>query len=160
MMSSTPAQEWVLLAYRLPREPSTPRIAVWRKLERLGVARLLDSLVALPRDRQTQEQFEWLAEEITEAGGEATIWFAVPGSRSQQRDLSTAMAQRVAEEYRDLIRSIAEARRETPAVRRRALGRLQREVRAIEGRDYFPPPERERARRALQQLTSAVDLPA
>ena len=158
-MSSTPAQEWVLLAYRLPREPSTPRIAVWRKLARLGVARLLDSLVALPRDRQTQEHFEWLAEEITEAGGEATIWFAVPGSRSQQRDLSTAMAQRVAEEYRDLIRSIAEARRDTPALRRRALGRLRRELRAIEGRDYFPPREGERARRALQQLVSAVDLP-
>jgi hypothetical protein len=27
---------WVLLSYRLPREPSTPRIGVWRKLERLG----------------------------------------------------------------------------------------------------------------------------
>ena len=25
-------QRWVLLAYRLPREPSTPRIALWRKL--------------------------------------------------------------------------------------------------------------------------------
>src|SRR4051794_9204915 len=26
---------WVLLAYRLPREPSTPRIALWRKLRAL-----------------------------------------------------------------------------------------------------------------------------
>jgi hypothetical protein len=159
-MSSTPPHEWVLLAYRLPREPSTPRIAVWRKLERLGVARLLDSLVALPRDRQTQEQFEWLAEEITEAGGEATIWFAAPGSRAQQRDLVSAMTQRIAEEYRDLIRSIAEAKKEAPGIRRRALGRLQRELRTIEARDYFPPPERERARRALQQLASTAELPA
>src|SRR5258708_1839751 len=30
--------QWVFLAYRLPREPSTPRIAVWRKLRRLGIA--------------------------------------------------------------------------------------------------------------------------
>src|SRR4051794_2516342 len=29
-------EEWVLLAYRLPRVPSTPRSAVWRKLKRLG----------------------------------------------------------------------------------------------------------------------------
>jgi hypothetical protein len=160
MMSATPPHEWVLLAYRLPREPSTPRIAVWRRLERLGVARLLDSLVALPRDRQTQEQFEWLAEEITDAGGEATIWFAAPGSRAQQRDLAAAMAQRIAEEYRDLIQSIAEAKKETPGIRRRALGRLQRELHTIEARDYFPPPERERARRALQQLASTADQPA
>ena len=27
--------EWVLLSYRIPREPSTPRITVWRKLERV-----------------------------------------------------------------------------------------------------------------------------
>src|SRR6266508_2543318 len=27
---------WVLLVYRLPRDPSTPRSALWRKLRRLG----------------------------------------------------------------------------------------------------------------------------
>jgi len=27
------ARRWVLLAYRMPREPSTPRIALWRRLE-------------------------------------------------------------------------------------------------------------------------------
>ena len=40
-----PAGRWVLLSYRIPREPSQPQIAVWRKLERLGVARLGDGLV-------------------------------------------------------------------------------------------------------------------
>jgi hypothetical protein len=29
---------WVLLSYRMPREPSTPRITIWRKLKRLGIA--------------------------------------------------------------------------------------------------------------------------
>ena len=69
-----PRLEWVLLAYRLPREPSTPRIAVWRKLRRLGVAQVLDGLVALPADARTQEQLEWVADEIVDAGGEATLW--------------------------------------------------------------------------------------
>ena len=36
---------WVQLAYRLPREPSAPRLAVWRRLRGLGVAQLLDGLV-------------------------------------------------------------------------------------------------------------------
>ena len=58
---------WVLLAYRLPREPSNPRVGVWRKLERLGVARLGDGLVALPADARTREQVDWLAEEIGRA---------------------------------------------------------------------------------------------
>jgi len=49
---------WVLLVYRMPREPSTPRIAIWRKLKQLGVAQLADGLVALPRDERTQEHLE------------------------------------------------------------------------------------------------------
>jgi len=68
--------EWVLLSYRIPREPSTPRIAVWRKLKRLGVAQIGDGLAALPADARTLEQFEWLAEEIDEAGGSSTLWRA------------------------------------------------------------------------------------
>src|SRR3954470_927631 len=84
--------EWVLLSYRLPREPSTPRIAVWRKLKRLGVAQLSDGLVALPADARTREHLEWIADEVTEAGGTAAIWLARPASRSHERDLAAQMA--------------------------------------------------------------------
>ena len=72
------AEDWVLLAYRLPRVPSTPRSAVWRKLKRLGVAQLGDGLVALPADPRTREQLEWIAEEVTDHGGEATLWLGRP----------------------------------------------------------------------------------
>ncbi len=63
-----PIGEWVLFAYRLPREPSTPRIALWRALRRLGVVQLLDGLVALPADSRTREQMEWLADGVLEGG--------------------------------------------------------------------------------------------
>ena len=65
------SSDWVLLAYRLPREPSTPRIALWRALRRLGAAQLTDGVVALPEDSRTREQIEWLADGVIEAGGEA-----------------------------------------------------------------------------------------
>src|SRR5260370_5294584 len=68
------AIEWLLLSYRMPREPSTPRITVWRKLARLGVAKLGDGLVALPADARSQERLEWIADEVIEAAGEATLW--------------------------------------------------------------------------------------
>ena len=51
-MEGTPG--WVLLTYHLPREPSTPRITLWRKLNRLGVAKISDGLVALPLDSRTR----------------------------------------------------------------------------------------------------------
>src|ERR687886_243276 len=84
-------REWVLLAYRLPREPSTPRIALWRALRRLGAAQLLDGLVALPADSRTREQLEWLADGVVEAGGGGAGWLAEPSSAAQERALAERM---------------------------------------------------------------------
>ena len=136
--------EWVFLAYRLPREPSTPRIALWRKLRRLGAVHVLDGLVALPLDARTREQLEWAADEVVEAGGEATVWLARAASAAQERDLVTRMATAVAEEYRALIADAG-----TAVSDKRTLARLRRELRAIRSRDFFPPPEAEQARQAV-----------
>src|SRR6266511_2210580 len=60
-IASSGPGEWVLLWYRMPREPSTPRIAIWRKLKRLGVAQLGDGLITLPADARTRGQLDWIA---------------------------------------------------------------------------------------------------
>jgi hypothetical protein len=52
---------------------SALRIAIWRKLKRLGVAQLGDGLVGLPADARIREQLEWMAEDVTEAGGSAGV---------------------------------------------------------------------------------------
>jgi hypothetical protein len=150
---------WVLLAYRLPREPSTPRSALWRKLRRLGAVQVLDGLVALPLDARTREQLEWLAEEVVEAGGEATIWIGELASAAQERELAARMAEAVAADYRSLLDDAEAARLEAPGSRRRTLARLRRELRRIRARDYFPPQERELAQRALAELTAVVEEP-
>src|SRR5260221_12095022 len=76
---------WVLLAYRLPHEPSTPRIAVWRQLRHLGVGHVSDGVVALPLDARTRERLEWLAGTRVEHRGQATNCLAVPGTAAQER---------------------------------------------------------------------------
>jgi hypothetical protein len=150
---------WVLLAYRLPREPSTPRITLWRKLRRLGAAQVLDGLAALPLDARNREQLEWLADEVVDAGGEATIWVGELGSAAQERELASRMAEAVAADYRTLIEEAAVAREQAPGKRRRTLGRLRRELRRIRSRDYFPPPERELAQRTLEELAALIEEP-
>jgi len=149
----------VLLAYRLPREPSTPRSALWRKLRRLGAAQLLDGLAALPLDARNREQLEWLADEVVEAGGEATIWVGELGSAAQERELARRMAEGVAADYRLLIDEVDTARGQPLGQRRRTLGRLRRELRRIRARDYFPPPERELAQQALAELAALIEEP-
>jgi hypothetical protein len=147
----------VLLAYRLPREPSTPRIAMWRKLKRLGAAQLLDGLVALPLDSRTREQLEWLADEVIDAGGEATIWVGELGSAAQERELAVRMHEAVAGEYRAVVADAERLLSLPPGQRRRSLARLRRELRRIRARDYFPPPERERAQEAVERLAVSLE---
>lgn len=149
----------MLLAYRLPREPSTPRSALWRKLRRLGVVQVLDGLAALPLDARNREQLEWLAEEAVEAGGEATIWVGELGSSAQERELAARMAEAVAVDYRALIEQAAAAREQPAGQRQRTLKRLRRELRRIRARDYFPPLERELAQQALEELAALVEEP-
>jgi Protein ChrB, N-terminal len=155
--SKPPRAQWVLLAYRLPREPSTPRIAIWRKLRRLGAAQLLDGLVALPLDSRNREQLEWLAGEIVEAHGEATLWVGELASRAQERELVARMATTVGAEYAALIADAEQVTEQAPGSRRRSLARLRRELRRIRARDYFPPPEREQAQQAIEALAQVVE---
>jgi uncharacterized protein YdbL (DUF1318 family) len=142
--------EWVLLSYRMPREPSTPRIALWRKLKRLGVAQLSDGLVALPADARTREQLEWIADEAIEAGGTASIWLARPATHAQERELATAMAAARAAEYQAVIDQATQAAGTASAAS--VVRRLRAELRRIDRRDFFPPLERDRAHAAVRAL--------
>jgi hypothetical protein len=154
MVEGMSGTEWVLLAYRLPREPSTPRIAVWRKLRRLGALQLVDGLVGLPADAASVEAFDWLADEILEAGGEAWTWTARPGSKQQGDALRERLSGAVADEYRALIAEAAD----TPSdLSRRGLERIRRELHSIERRDRFNARERELARRAVEHLAVALE---
>jgi hypothetical protein len=148
---------WVLLSYRVPREPSTPRIAVWRTLRRLGVARLNDGLVTLPADARTREQLEWLAEEVVQAGGEAAIWLAEPGTRAQRRQLIEQMRRASGEQYRTLVALARQARSGVPGSQRRKLVMMRREMRAVTRRDYFAAPERAQAVRAIEALATHLE---
>ncbi|SNS20731.1 hypothetical protein SAMN04488107_1692 [Geodermatophilus saharensis] len=151
--------EWVLLSYRLPREPSGPRTTLWRRLRRLGVAQLGDGVVALPADARTRESLEWLADDVLAAGGSAGVWLARPAGTAQERELAAGMAAARAEEYRAFTAECAAALASPDADRARALRRLRGEWRAIGRRDFFPPAERDPAGAALRALAEAVGEP-
>ncbi len=142
------------MSYRVPREPSTPRIAVWRSLKRLGVAQLGDGLVALPYDAVTKESLEWVASSVLESGGEATIWKATPAIRRWGRDLADRMSSERAEEYQEIVARAAELD-EQADVSTRSLSALRAELRRIERRDHFPPPDKAEARRAVDELAES-----
>jgi hypothetical protein len=130
---------------------------LWRALRRLGAAQLLDGLVALPADSRTREQLGWLADGVVEAGGEAAIWLAQPGSAAQERALAERMRAASAAEYRALADAAESAGSLEPGRRRRELARLRRELRRIRRRDYFAAPEREHAAGAIEALAASLE---
>jgi len=160
---------WLILIYQLPREPSRYRVAVWRKLKALGALYLQDGAAALPEDAVTREQLEWLQLRIREAGGEATLWEALPNTVAENRDLVEAFRGAREEGYGKVIEGVERIRRKADLGGERAslleeLARIEREFRAERRRDYFRSPLRTEAaealraaRRVLKGNTSAVD---
>lgn len=160
------ARSWVMLAYRMPREPSSPRIVVWRRLRRLGVAQPVDGLVLLPAEPRTREGMEWVAEQVVAAGGQATLWAATHLSAADERATVLAMNAAVTADYaavtveaRALARGVADGQpHDAPAGKdaaalRHAAARLTRAVAQIQNRDYFGAPGRSPAQRAVTALT-------
>ena len=150
---------WVLLVYRIPREPSRHRVAVWRKLGDLGALYLQDGVAALPEDAVTREQLEWLQLRVREAGGEATLWEAKPGTMAEEAELVGAFRSSREEAYRTIIAGAERIRRKVEMGGRtlsEQLGKLEREFRAERRRDYFRSPLRLEAAGALKAAREAI----
>src|SRR3954467_9392926 len=76
MSKSEAKREWLLLVHLLPQRPTSLRVRTWRKLQKLGAVSIKNSVYVLPYDEKTHEDFQWLKQEIEEAGGEATVFRA------------------------------------------------------------------------------------
>jgi hypothetical protein len=66
----------LIFLYKVPRQPSSQRVYVWRKLKRLGAVLLHDSVWALPLSSRSLAQFQELAAEIANLGGDCLLWEA------------------------------------------------------------------------------------
>src|SRR6266852_4427282 len=64
---------WLLLLHQIPRKPDYFRVKVWRRLQRLGAVAIKNSVYALPRSEQAQEDLQWVLREITEGGGDGSV---------------------------------------------------------------------------------------
>jgi hypothetical protein len=64
---------WLLLLFSLPTKRNTERVAVWRRLKKMGAVQLKTSTYLLPDETAQYEQFQWLAQQIRDYGGDSTL---------------------------------------------------------------------------------------
>jgi len=120
---------WVLLVYKIPREPTASRAVIWRKLKRLGALLLHDAVWVLPATPWTREQFQWLAVEIGELGGEAHLWESHLLLQGQADALIQQFQNRVVSAYLEILDELEQDDVD--------LVGLSRKYQQVRSQDYF-----------------------
>jgi hypothetical protein len=170
-MSTMP---WLALSYSLPPGPSSRRVALWRRLRRLGTLAGPGGVYLLPDLPECLESLQWLADEIRQSGGEAWLTRAERAAGlsdgelrrrfSAARDADWAVLEkRLAAIEPPASRVKAAARRAASA---EALRRIRREHGALARIDFYPSGRGpalagrlDRLERALRREPAATDAP-
>ncbi|MCO5385656.1 MULTISPECIES: Chromate resistance protein ChrB [Desulfosporosinus] len=98
--------KWFMLVYKLPKsKTSATKVSIWRKLKKLGVYPLQDSVCLLPNSERTLENLEWLAEEIKEMGGEATLWLTSSLVKEEEERITEYFLEQTNKQYEEIIKS-------------------------------------------------------
>jgi len=158
-----------VLIHQIPPQPPYFRQKVGRRLARAGAVAIKNSVYVVPFAEQALEDLQWIAREISNEGGEATICRAtfVEGLNDQQlhalfhtaRDADYAA---LAEEAREVLQSLPrrDVKDEAPRAAARAHGaRLRKRFDEIATIDFFGAPGRESAESLVKELESQSRAP-
>lgn len=75
---------WLLLTYKMPAEPTSRRIAIWRRLKGMGAVYLQNGVCVLPKSADHVRRLKMLENEIAGADGESVILETVALDRAQE----------------------------------------------------------------------------
>src|SRR5437762_9083884 len=97
---------WLLLLYALPTRRNTARVSLWRKLKSFGAVQLKTSAYLLPDQPANYERFQWLAKQIQDDGGEATLIRVAEIEGFPHARIVQLFNNSRAEDYKELIKSL------------------------------------------------------
>ncbi len=143
----------MLLIHQIPPTPAYLRVKIGRHLHRIGAVAIKNSVYALPRNDETQEDFQWVLREIAKGGGDASLVEArfIEGlSDEQVAGLFQAAREGDYQELAEQARAVAPGfpkRGAVPAGRRTELAaqvaRLRQRLAELAAIDFFGAPGRE-----------------
>jgi len=135
---------WLLLVYKIPREPTASRVYVWRKLKQLGAIAVQDAIWVLPATPRTQEQLQWLASEILELAGVASLFQSQLILGSDSAALREQFEAPVRAAYEEILTALKRRRPDLAALSKRYL--------QTRDRDFFQCKLGQRVRQKLVSL--------
>jgi hypothetical protein len=138
------ASSWLLLLFSLPTNRNTERVAVWRRLKKMGAVQIKTSTYLLPDEPAQYEQFQWLAQQIRDYGGDSTLVRAQEIEGLSKEKVIAMFNEARAKDYGELRKSLQGfiTRRKKMDAEGGAseLQRLMRQFREIRAVDFFDSP--------------------
>jgi hypothetical protein len=135
------ATSWLLLLFSLPTNRNTERVAVWRRLKKMGAVQIKTSTYLLPDEPAQYEQFQWLAQQIRDYGGDSTLVRARQIEGLTRENVVAIFNEARSKDYAELRKSLQSfiARRKKMDAEESAaeLERLTRQFREIRQVDFF-----------------------
>ncbi len=169
MSPSAPDHRWLILVHRLPAKPSYARVRVWRRLQALGAVALKNAVYVLPDRDPTREDFEWLAREVAELGGSATVCEARLVQGLDDREVEELFQAAREVDYQALLKEAQQLDAGLRATRSRKnpppnlpsdVAALRRRLAALAALDFFGAPNRVPAEALIAELEERVGLSA
>ena len=138
------ASSWLLLLFSLPTNRNTERVAVWRRLKKIGAMQIKTSTYLLPDAPAQYEQFQWLAQQIRDYGGDSTLVRAQEIEGLNKEKVVAMFNEVRAKDYGQLRKAlqgfIARRKRMDAEEAVSELERLTRQFREIRAVDFFDSP--------------------
>jgi hypothetical protein len=151
-------QNWLLLLYALPARRGSSRVSLWRQLKKSGAITLKSSTYVLPNQPQHRERFQWLAQQVRDNGGDATLIHATDIEGLPDEEIVRMFNAERAEEYAaliaELIKFIAANKRKPTENFAGELERFAARLEEIRQIDFFDSPKAQDARMSLDQARS------
>jgi hypothetical protein len=158
---------WVVFSYSLPAKGrSSPRVAVWRRLRALGAVSPKGGVHVLPARDECVEAFQWLAQEVEQAEGEALLMRVERFEGLSDAQLIALFREARKEDYAaldaraaGLEKTLAGARTRDPRddpQARELLAKLRREHGEIARIDFFDSPAGAQVASRLARIEHAL----
>lgn len=132
---------WLLLLFSLPTKRKTERVAVWRRLKKMGAVQMKTSTYLLPDEPAQYEQFQWLAQQIRDYGGDSTLVRAQEIEGLTRDEVVSLFNTARDAEYSDLKKAlqdfISRQRKRDAESAAAELERLTRQFRELRQIDFF-----------------------
>jgi hypothetical protein len=159
-MSSSASGSWLFLLFNLPAKQSSDRVKFWRRLKKFGTLQLKSSTYVLPDEPVHYERFQWIAKEIVDTGGEATLVRVKDIEGMPYSAVVALFNDARSRDYDELVEPLnllikdSKTRKKSPESFAHQLQKLRQRFQEIRDIDYFQSSRGEDLQRLFQKAES------